>query len=49
MTTKSGIIVTCVGIIIVAMYTLSIAPLPRKRSFAKAKAAMEAQMSVMSV
>ena len=49
MTTKSGIIVTCVGIIIVARYSPSTSWLPRKRILAKAKAAMLAEIMVSSV
>ena len=49
MTTNSGIIVTCVGIIIVARYTPSRKPEPLNRIFVKAYAASEAENSVITV
>ena len=46
---KSGIIVTCVGIIIMARYNFRMTSLPRKRIFANANAAMLAEISVINV
>ena len=48
-TTNNGMIVTCVGIIIVARKTLSKRSAAGKQSFANAKAAMDDDSSVMSV